>query len=64
MTKKRQNTLRITLEELKERIDAAAVIVDQENLCRLWTEMEYWATVCRVVDNGHVDVYFNKQLLA
>lgn len=59
MTKKRQNSLQITLEELKERIDAAAIIVDQQNICRLWTEMEYWANVCRVVNKGHVDVYHN-----
>lgn len=24
-----------------------------------WTEMEYWANVCRVVNKGHVDVYHN-----
>lgn len=57
MTKKIQNTRQITMAELKERIDAAIVIVDQENLCRLWTELEYWANVCRAVNKGHVDLY-------
>lgn len=58
MTKKLpKNSPQITLEELKERIDTAAVIVDRENLGRLWTTMEYWASVCRVVNEGHVDVY-------
>ncbi|VVC41435.1 Hypothetical protein CINCED_3A023030 [Cinara cedri] len=55
MARKRRNSLRTTLTELKERIDAAAVIVDQENVCRLWTEMEYWAAVCRVVDYGLIE---------
>lgn len=45
----------ITLKELKKRIDAAAIIMDQENLGRLWTTMEYWASVCRIVNEGHVD---------
>jgi len=57
MTKQLRSTSQVTLKELKERIDAAAAIVDQENICRLWTEMEYWANVCRVVNKGHVDVY-------
>lgn len=55
MTKKRQNSQQ-TLEDLREKIAAAAVIVDRENLCRLWTEMEYWTSVCSVVNNGHVDI--------
>lgn len=57
MTKTRQNSQQLTLEELKERIAAAVVTVDQENLCCLWTELEYWATVCRVVNKRHVDIY-------
>lgn len=59
MTKKQQNSLKITLDELRERIDAAAVVVDRQNLGRLWTELEYWANVCRVVNKGHVDEYFS-----
>lgn len=58
MTKKLRNLQELTLKELKEKIDAAIVIVDQENLFRLWTELEYWANICRVIDNGHVDLYF------
>lgn len=58
MTKHLNNSLPITLAELKERIDAAIVIVDQENICRLWTELEYWTKICSVVNKGHVDVYF------
>lgn len=55
--------MKIVLEELRERIDAAVVIVDQENLGRLWTELEYWANVCRVVNKGHVDEYFSTLLI-
>lgn len=58
MTKHLRNPLQISLAELKERIDAAIVIVDQENICRLWTELEYWTKICSVVNKGHVDVHF------
>ncbi|XP_060849473.1 uncharacterized protein LOC132928669 isoform X2 [Rhopalosiphum padi] len=37
-TKKLENTMKILLEELKERIDAEAVIMDQEYHYNLWTK--------------------------
>jgi len=37
-SKKLENTMKILLEELKERIDAETVIMDQETHYKLWTK--------------------------
>jgi len=43
------------LQDLRNRITAAVVLVDRDMLTRVWNEMDYRIDICRITKGGHIE---------
>ena len=44
------------IQDLRNRITAAVVLVDHDMLTRVWNEIDYRIDVCRITKGGYIDI--------
>ena len=47
--------LRVSLNELKQRITTAVASVDEDMIRSVWTELDYRIDICRVTKGSHIE---------